>query len=362
MIYKLAPVPIDLSKLSNAVKNEVVRKTEYDAKIKSIEEKILDITDLATKIILNTKINEVKNELPSTSGLATTSALTVVENKIPNVSNLVKKTDYDAKVNEIEKKITNHTHDKYITTPEFNKLTAENFVARLAQADLVTKTDFDNKLTDLNRKIVSTKTKDLVIENKLKKLKTLDSSYFQGKSHFEDNGTQNWLVFQPMQKYFKLASDHASIILSWKSKGLSDERIKSPATPNNILNPSQDYVGTKARVKFSGDCLKQEKITFSRGKIVNIYIIYEIEKSVNISSYPTLENCLFGAVKLTKHIDVDLYKYSGYGIGCDRKGFFSYPSGETGKNVIIFGVDMSSTTKIYNRKKDILILGKGPTQ
>ena len=79
MIYKLAPVPIDLSKLSNAVKNEVVRKTEYDAKIKSIEEKILDITDLATKIILNTKINEVKNELPSTSGLATTSALTVVK-------------------------------------------------------------------------------------------------------------------------------------------------------------------------------------------------------------------------------------------------------------------------------------------
>ena len=108
--------------------------------------------------------------------------------------------------------------------------------------------------------------------------------------------------------------------------------------------------------------LKTRKITFSRGKIVNIYIIYEIEKSVNISSYPTLENCLFGAVKLTKHIDVDLYKYSGYGIGCDRKGFFSYPSGGTGKNVIIFGVDMSSTTKIYNRKKDILILGKGPTQ
>ena len=116
--------------------------------------KYLIFTNLVTKAILNTKINEVKNEIPSISGLATTSALTAVENKIPNVSNLVKKTDYDIKVNEIEKKIIDHTHDKYIATPEIKKLIAENFAARLAQADLVTKTDFDNKLSDINRKIV----------------------------------------------------------------------------------------------------------------------------------------------------------------------------------------------------------------
>ena len=65
--------------------------------------------------------------------------MTAVENKIPNVSNLVKKTDYDTEVNEFEKKITDQTHDKYITTPEFNKLTAENFAARLKQANIVTK-------------------------------------------------------------------------------------------------------------------------------------------------------------------------------------------------------------------------------
>ena len=80
--------------------------------------------------------------------------MTAVENKIPNVSNLVKKTDYDTKVNEIEKKITDHKHDKYITTPEFNKLTVENFAARLAQASLITKTDFDAKLSSLNRKLL----------------------------------------------------------------------------------------------------------------------------------------------------------------------------------------------------------------
>ena len=86
---------------------------------------------------------------------------------------------------------------------------------------------------------------------------------------------------------------------------MSDESIKSPTTSDRLLNPSLDFVGTKARVRFSGDCLKQEKITFNHGKLVNIYIVYEIEKSVTISSYPTLENCLFGAVRLTKHIDVD---------------------------------------------------------
>ena len=66
-----------------------------------------------------------------------------------------------------------------------------------------------------------------------------------------------------------------------------NESIKPPTTSNKILNPSLDYVGTKVRVNFSGDCLKQEKVTFNHGKIVNIY---EIEKSVNITSYPTVEN------------------------------------------------------------------------
>ena len=103
-IDKLKPFPVDLSKLSNVAKNEVVKKTEYNAKIKNIEDKIPDITNLATKTILNIKINEVINEIPIISNLGTTSALTAVENEIRNVSNLVKRTDYDTKVNEIENK------------------------------------------------------------------------------------------------------------------------------------------------------------------------------------------------------------------------------------------------------------------
>ena len=64
---------------------------------------------------------------------------------------------------------------------------------------------------------------------------------------------------------------------------MSDESIKPPTASNKMLNPSGDYVGTKARVKFNGDFLKQEKITFDHGKIVNIYIVYETDKSVDIT-------------------------------------------------------------------------------
>ena len=92
-IAKLETTPFDLSKLSNVVKNDVGKSNEYNAKIKNIEDKIPDVTNLSTKTILNTKINQakIKAEIPSISGLATTSASTAVENKIPNVGNLVKK-------------------------------------------------------------------------------------------------------------------------------------------------------------------------------------------------------------------------------------------------------------------------------
>ena len=128
----MASVPDDLSTLNNVVNNEVVKKTEYDNKIKNIEDKIPDVSNLVTKTNLNTNINEVKNKIPSITGLATTSALTIVENKIHCISNLVKKTDYDTKVGEIE-----------------------------------------NRMNSLNRKIVSNKTKDLSIENEVKKIKNI---------------------------------------------------------------------------------------------------------------------------------------------------------------------------------------------
>ena len=87
------------------------------------------------------------------SSLATKTALAMAKNKIPNSSSLLKKTDYNTKITEIEKKLTDHNHDKYIATPEFDTLAANVFNARLARANLVTKTHFDAKLTSVNNKL-----------------------------------------------------------------------------------------------------------------------------------------------------------------------------------------------------------------
>ena len=146
------------------------------------------------------------------------------------------KTDYNTKVTKIENKLNNHNHDKYIDTLEFNKLAADVFNARLAQGNFITKTVFDTKLLSLNRKSTENKSKHLLVENELKKLKTFDSSYFIGKSHFDEDGTQSYLVFQTILKYFKVItnSDYVSL---WKSKGLSTETIKPPTTSDNSYTP-----------------------------------------------------------------------------------------------------------------------------
>ena len=148
-VHKLAPVPVDLSKRSDAVKNNVVKKDVYNPKIKNIDDKIPDITNLATNTTLNDKINEIEKEITSITNLAPTTAfnakISEVKNKIPNVSNLVKKTDHNTKISEIGNKITtDHVHDEYIITEEFNKLTAENCTARLIQANLASKSGSTN--------------------------------------------------------------------------------------------------------------------------------------------------------------------------------------------------------------------------
>ena len=115
---------------------------------------ILDTSQLVNKTDYSAKVSEIQSKIPSISSLATNSA---VESKITNIINLVKK-----------QIITDHNHDKYIAAPEFNRVTAEVFTARLAQANLIEKKDFDTKLIFFNRKSISSKTKHVLAENKLK--------------------------------------------------------------------------------------------------------------------------------------------------------------------------------------------------
>ena len=124
-------------------------------------------------------------------------------------------------------------------------MAADVFNARLVQANLIIIIDFDAKLSSLNRKITAKKSKYLLVENELNKLKTFDSIYFIGKSHFEEDGTQNCLVFQPIIRYFKVNTiTNADYVSSWKSKGLSAES-KPPTTSDNSVTPELNYCGTK---------------------------------------------------------------------------------------------------------------------
>ena len=266
-IDKLRPLLHDVSKLSNVVTNEVVKKstydklvaklnnidtsgflltTKYDADKTKLENKIPDTNGLAKKTNYNTKITELENQIPDISNLATKAALTTVENKIPDISNLATKTLVN-KVANIIPDINNLATKTALTTVE-NKITDIS--------SLVKKSDYNRKITEF--------------ENNIKKLEAYDSSYYNGKKYFDqEDGTQSYLVFLPKRKYFKLNSIAFIVdrVLSWQSNGLSNESIKPPATSNNSRNPKLNYYGTKTRVQFIGSCLKQSNHIFTHKKL-----------------------------------------------------------------------------------------------
>ena len=176
---------------------------------------------------------------------------------------------------------------------------------------MVTKTNFDNTVSSSNRKIAKNKSQNESIENELKKLKTFGLGYFVGKSYFEEDGAQSYLVFQSIHRYFKITN--TKYISSWKSKWLSEKTITPYVTSDNSLIPLIDHYGSKIKVKVNGSCLKHSnKLTHSYWAKVNIYIVYELGVSGSNNSDPTLKNCLFGAVTLTKNTDIEKYGYSGY--------------------------------------------------
>ena len=167
-----------------------------------------------------------------------------------------------------------------------------------------------------------------------------------------EDGFQAYLIFQPVYKYFKFITG-TNYILSWKSKGLSDESIKPPTTPDNSLTPLITYYGYNIRIRFNGSILRQPKVTYTHKKVVNIYMVYELSASSSNYDDPTSKNCLFGAVTLTKSADIEKYNYSGYGIGFDKRSSYSFPGGGYGQNVLIVGADMGSSAHIDNKKRYI---------
>ena len=224
----------------------------------------------------------------------------------------------------------------------------------LLKTDYITRVaEIDNKVSSLNGKIAENKTKNVSIEKALKKLIKI-SPFFLSENIFFDgsDGSQVYLMFQLVHKYNKIIAN-TKLISEWKSKGFSAESIKPFPTSDNSLTTLIDYYDHNIRVKFNRSILRQLKVSHTHGKIVNIYIVYELAGSSSHSDDPMLKNCLFGAVALTKNADIDKYGYSGYGICFDRKSSFSFAGGGFGQNVLIFGADMNSSAHIDNKKRHI---------
>ena len=142
-----------VAKVNNIDISGFVLKTKYDTDKLELEKKVPDVTDF----VKTAKPTDLENKIPDIGNLGTKTALTTVENKIHDVSKLVKKTDYNIKATEIEKKLTDHNHGKYIDTSEFNKLVGDFFNARLAQANLITKTNFEANYRILTEKLLQIK-------------------------------------------------------------------------------------------------------------------------------------------------------------------------------------------------------------
>ena len=345
-----------VAKLNTIDSSKLVLKAKYDTdksdlekKISDADKKTPDTTRLAKeKTVYKAKITDIENKIPSISGLATITAFASVKNKMPNVNNPAKektKTYCGGKRSDIK--------SKFVTTVDYHKFTKDIIANNIKSEGLVNKSTISEFINnaDLDKKkkvaTLAAKSELKAEQDKITKLEAFDSRYFHDKSHTEDDRTQNYLVFQLMRRYFEKvgSSQH---ILSWKSKGLSDESINTPCTCNNSFSPGLSYVGNKVRVKFDGSCIKQDEITFNNGTIMNIYIFYEINVwDRGYVDNSTLEKSLFVVVKLVKNANTDKYKYSGYGIGFERHGIFSVGNGFN-KKLIIFRADMDSSVHVDN--------------
>ena len=365
---KLKTVLDDLAKLSNVVKNEVVKKTAYntlknkvdaidtskfvsmnkfatdtnylDYKIDKVEKKIPDISGLATKSSVTRLITEqedytdkVKKKIPDISGLVSKTELTAVENKIPDVSGLATTSALTA----VENKIPDITN-------------------------LITKTDFDTKLKSVSDRVSNNKSKDILLDNELKKLKTrVDSS-----EKIKLNDVQNEISFikgfisytqnSNLVYECKVSSMKPSYygILYWNPNNIYDNSNKNQLNAvKNTKNVAPDIKNTNGQsyVSFNGNYFEQDPITIPNN-VINIYVVYKLDpiSSARNTDY-TIQNALFGAIKITKNTDSSKNNYKEEG------GTFSKGNINNGRNVIIFGVHESSLVHANNKADNIYVMG-----
>ena len=237
--------------------------------------------------------------------------------------------------------------------------------------DYITNSSLTSQLNDLKSqhiadevkkvddKVTKNSTNILGFESRLKqKEDTLndlerEASFFRESCYFNQ---QSYLIYEAKTFSFKQTSVG---ITHWKSTGFDSYTLNTYL--RGVTNTSGNYPkvseGTRMSIKFSGHYVKEDKSVYPVKSVVNIYIVYSLNLISNTKNTDfTAQNCLVGAVKLTKDVNTSNYKYEGYGICFDKGSNFSIGNITNGKNVIIFGVD---TFFSFNKQKqNIYVLGK----
>ena len=388
-VDKLKTVPDNLAKLSNVVKNEVVKKTDFSA------DNYVTRTKFSTDAnALDDKIDKVDKKIPNVSNLATKSSVTILVRDLDDRIDKLKINDYAKKTSLTNYMLTSDFNNK--STELENKIKDADIIAKSAGTkanaiksnlnDYAKETDVANDITTIKNDYVSnasltSRLNDLKSQHIATEVKTIDDKTKKNSSDIlsfesrlkqkEDTINENerglsfnrgffyylqksHLVYECKSSSFETTTNKIS---TWKSTG-----IFSSTNMISVKNASGDLPKLKVYddlyVYLSGNHFQQNKADMSNNIITNIYCFYKLDPiSSSRDDTFTVQNALFGAMKVIKNADTSKYKYKGYGICFDEGGSFSKGNISNGKNVLIFGVDESSLVHANNKAKYIYVMG-----
>ena len=398
-VDKSKTVPDDLAKFSNVVKNEVVKKTDFSA------DNYVTITKFSTDTnALDDKIDKVDKKFPDVSGLATKSSVTILVRDLDDKIDKLKIKDYVKKTNLTNYMLTSTFNSKSIELE--NKIKDADIIAESAITqgnsiksdlnDYAKKTDVANDITTIKNNYVSNaslksrlnnlkslhiatevktiddKTKKnssdiLGLESRLKQKEDIvdevqrENALTSGRDYYRD---KMYLLYECKAFPFKYTSGRINL---WKSTGLNnysrDSDMDAVSVGTTSLPPLID--NGRMSVRLEGAYFKQIRLLRpNNDNIVNIYIVYLIDPISNSRNTDyTVQNALFGGVKITKDItDTSKHKYEGYGICFDEGGMFSMGNINNGRNLLIFGVHENSFIHSNNKANNIFIMADGFVQ
>ena len=390
-VEKLKTVLDDLAKLSNVVKNEVVKKTDFRADNYVTRTKFsTDTNSLYDKIV------KVDKKIADVSGLATKSSVTILIKNLDHRIDKLKINDYAKKTSLTNYMLTSTFNSKYtelenkIKDADKSAVTKANSIKNNLN-DYAKKTDVANDITTIKNDYVSNasltcRLNDLQSQHIATEVKTIDDKTKKSASDilgFESRLKQKediadevqgenalasgrdyyldkiYLLYECKAFSFKYTSGKVNL---WKSTGLNnysrDSDMDAVSVTTTSLSPLID--NGRMSVRLEGAYFKQMRLLRpNNDNIVNIYIVYLIDPISNSRNTDyTVQNALFGGVKITKNAaDTSKHKYEGYGICFDKGGTFSKRGINNGRNVLIFGVHESSLVHKNNKANNIYVMG-----